>query len=240
MTNKVSLDWTNLNKSIVIEYTRKKYYNKFLYKLSYRVPGIRLISWNTRSPDIEQRIEAWNNRHDGINRPYSFLYGNDRANGSQIRSFYEVFQTKNENLKFRIEGNTFNLYSTDDDILYKIATNTLKEWKKSLISVSVVESDSARELLEKGLTIVKTKPDYAYRVKLREGFQKLNEKVGLATYLRNLGKDVRLSELMFDRLQANTKYFSGGYVYLNDPRLIDMLKLVAPNIIGPVDQMVNQ
>jgi hypothetical protein len=202
------------------------------------VPGIRLINWDTRNVDLDEKITSWNNR---VKHNQNFWhYGSEMADVKQIKTFFNIFQSKSSDIKFRIEGCTFNMYSNSEQLLYQLASVELEPWKKSLVSISLVESDSARELLEKGMTIVKTKPEYIYRVKLKEGFQKTSERTGLAVYLHNLGKDIRLSELMFDRLKADTKYFSGGYVYLNDPRLIDMLKLVAPNLIGPVDQMVNQ
>jgi hypothetical protein len=227
-------DWTKLNRTVSIQYTKRKYYNKFLYKLSYRVPGVRVISWVKDHSEIDTKLKQWNSR-----TPWgSYLY--DKAEADQIKIFYDLYNEKSQDLKFRIEGQTFNIYSNSEEFLHDLAKTRLKLFTKKIISISLIKSDDIKQLLEQGFTVVKRDPDYTYQIKLKEGFQKINEREGLATYLKNLGSDVKLSTLMFDRLKANTKYFSGGYVYLNDPRLIDMLKLVAPNLIGTVNQMVTQ
>lgn len=227
------LDWTNINNSIIITYTKKKFYNKFLYKLSYNVPGVRVLHWAKDSSDLTFRVINWNDRtHRRFNQP--------QADHDQIRDFYKVYQQKSEILKFRIEHDTFNIYSDSEQFLYDLSSTELKCWSSSLHVVSLVESAKDLQLLDQGFTIVKKEPEYAFRVKIREGFFKDSEKQGLALYLKNLGKEIRITKLMLSRLVGSGKYFGGGYVYINDPRLVDMLKLVAPNLIGPVNQMVTQ
>lgn len=227
------LDWNKINKNIITTYTKKKFYNKYLYRLSYNVPGIRIIHWTKNELDLKIRVLNWNDQAQmQLNRV--------QANHAQLLDFYRLYQQKNENLKFRIEHNTFNIYSDSEEFLYDLACTELKPWYRHLMSVSLVESADDLKLLEQGFTIVKKEPSYAFRVKIREGFFKDAERQGLALYLKNLGEEIRITKLMLSRLTGNTKYFGGGYVYVSDPRLIDMLKLVAPSLIGPVNQMVSQ
>jgi hypothetical protein len=232
-----SLDWHKLQKNITIEYTRKKFYNEFLYKLSYTIPGIRIISWIKDGSQIDEKVKAWNER---IKKSTNLWYNDAPVKKDQIIDFYNLYQTKSSNLKFRIERNTFNIYSNSENFLYDLAVNQLKNWNRQLISVSLIESPKSLELLNQGFTIVKTEPDYPYRVKLREGFQKISERRGLAIYLVGLGREIKCKSVLLDRLNNDTKYFAGGYIYLSDPRLIDMLKMVAPSVIGPVNQLVIQ
>lgn len=235
LTKMASLDWTKINNNIVITYTKKKFYNKFLYKLTYNVPGIRVIHWAKNNTDLNLRVMDWNDRVQ------KRINAQPQADLIQIREFFKLYQQKSESLKFRIEHNTFNIYSDSEQFLYDLSSTKLKSWTSSLQVVSLVESAKDLQLLDQGFTIVKKKPEYAFRVKIREGFFKdANERQGLALYLKNLGKEIRITKLMLSRLIGSGKYFGGGYVYLNDPRLVDMLKLVAPNLIGPVNQMVTQ
>ena len=227
------LDWNKINKEITITYTKKKFYNKYLYKLSYNVPGIRIVHWTKNESDLKIRVLNWNDQ--------AMMQQNRvPADYDQLLAFYRLYQQKNETLKFRIEHNTFNIYSDSEEFLYNLARTELKRWSYYLMVVSLVESADDLKLLDQGFTIVKKEPSYAFRVKIREGFFKETERQGLALYLKNLGEEIRITKLMLSRLMGNGKYFGGGYVYVSDPRLIDMLKLVAPSLIGPVNQMVSQ
>lgn len=229
----VSLDWNKVNKDIAITYTKKKFYNKYLYKLSYNVPGIRIIHWAKNEAGLKIRVLNWNDQSQ-------MQHSRVPADYNQLLDFYRLYQQKNENLKFRIEHNTFNIYADSEQLLYDMTQTELKAWSYYLTGVSLVESANDLKLLDQGFTIVKKEPSYAFRVKIREGFFKEAERQGLALYLKNLDKEIRITKLMLSRLTGNGKYFGGGYVYVSDPRLIDMLKLVAPSLIGPVNQMVSQ
>jgi hypothetical protein len=230
-------DWNKLKNNITVEYTRKKFYNEFLYRLSYNIQGIRIIAWIKDELQIDEKVDAWNLR---VSQGMTNWYYDDPVRKDQITDFYFLYQTKSKDLKFRIERNTFSIYSNSENFLYDLASTKLNQWKDQIINISLVESPKSLDLLNQGFTIVKTELEYQYRIKLREGFQKLSERKGLATYLGNLGDEVRCNKLILDRLIYDTKYFAGGYIYLKDPRLIDMLKMVAPSVIGPVNQLVNQ
>jgi hypothetical protein len=132
------------------------------------------------------------------------------------------------------------MYSKSQEYLYDLATGALDNYRSGLTEVSLVESDAALTLLDQGYTLIKKPTTYPYKVRLREGFQAHYERHGLATYLKNLGAEVKVTEYILRQLLSNNKYFHGGYVYVNDPKLIDMLRLVSPAVVGTVDQLVTQ
>lgn len=231
----VSLDWNKVKQNVVITYTKKKFYNQFLYKLSYNVPAVRLITWAKSIDHLKDKVDVWNSSSSK-----NVWYHKPFANLAQLEDFYKFYYNKPVSVKFRLEQGTFSIYSNSEQELYDIAVNNLANWSSDISVVSVVESQQVQTLLDQGFTVVKKPPKYAFRVRLREGFINLKERQDLKLYLTNLGKEVKVTDFILNRLDSNTKYFGGGYAYINDSRLISMLKLVAPTVIGPVNQMVNQ
>jgi hypothetical protein len=235
-----SSDWSNINPGVVVSYTKKKFYNTFLFKMSYRIPGARIITYAKNLANLSDRYEVYNDRVDNPGMYYQIRPHYKKANLTQLTVFYNLYAAKSKDYKFRIESETIMLYSNSQEYLHDLATGALNDYRSSLTEVSLVESDAALTLLDQGYTIIKKHTTYPYKVKLREGFQALYERHGLATYLKNLGTEVKVTEYILSQLSSNNKYFHGGYVYVNDPKLIDMLRLVSPAVVGTVDQLVTQ
>ena len=235
-------EWTKLNEEVKVSFTRKKYFNEFYYKLTYCVPGARLMTY--KYPDdheLMQRVIHYNTRHNNYNygiNLYRHAWNRPAADFDQLRSFAEVYHTKHADIKFRIEQDIFNIYSNSETYLYRVANLVLGEYKSRITEFCRPESADAKAKLDQGFTIVKKDPTHPYRVRLKEGFQTADERQGLATYLKNLKDDVKITTFMLDRLGGTYKYFSGGYIYVKDRRIIDLLILVSPNMIGTVNQMV--
>jgi hypothetical protein len=233
-------DWNNLANSKV-SFAKKKFFNEYYYRLTYYVPGARLLTHKILSEmTLLDRVQQYNARNSDLNLSWMmFRYSSrDLASFDQLKDFNEVFNAKNSGLKFRIERDTLNIYSKSDTFLYKIADVALGAWKHSIKDICVPESEQAKKILDQGYTIVKKLPTHPYRIKLKEGFPSISEKQGLGLYLKNLNDDVKITQFMLDRLAGTHKYFQGGYMYVKDPRIVDLLIMVSPTIIGTVNQMV--
>ena len=233
-------EWNNLAGGRV-SFTKKKFFNEYYYKLTYYVPGARLLTRKFLNEiTLLNQINQYNTWNSNFTYGHSmFRYrSRDPASFDQLKDFNEVFNAKNSGLKFRIECDTLNIYSKSDTFLYRIADVVLGSWKNSIRDVCVPESEQAKKILDQGYTIVKKLPTHPYRVKLKEGFPSIAEKHGLGLYLKNLNDDVKITKFMLDRLAGTHKYFQGGYIYVKDPRIIDLLIMVSPAIIGTVNQMV--
>lgn len=242
-----SLDWTKLNKNVRIAFTKKKYFNEFYYKLTYRVPGARLLTYKyTNDHGLLQHVAMHNDRWYHYHYTYTNIGTswsttrryNQKADFDQLRAFFEVYNIKNDDIKFRIEQDTLNIYTKSEPYLYRLADVMLGDYKSCITEICRPESKDAKDKLDQGFTIVKKEPSHPYRVKLKEGFQHVAECQGLALYLKNLNDDVRITTFMLDRLNGKYKYFSGGYIYVKDRRIIDLLIMVSPNLIGTVNQLV--
>lgn len=239
-----TLDWTKINPDIGILYTKKKFFNKYLFRANYFVPGARLITYYRSEVDdkvLFRRVDQYNS-HANARKT---VFGRLSADHQQIKDFSKLFHNKkanklSEDIKFRIEGCNFSIYSDNEASIFEIANQELSDWKSKLRSVSLIENSNSLELLMGGHTIVSKPQTHPYKIKLRETFNYSFERNCLMCYLQNLGEDVKVTEYILDRLSLENKYFPGGYVYVNDHRLIDMMRLVAPNLIGTVQILVTQ
>ena len=236
------LDWTKLHPDIKVAFTKKKYFNEYNYKLTYCVPGARLLTYKCPTEfALMQRVNSYNSRSNNFTHGmvlWAPRWYRETADFDQLRSFYEVYNNIKDGAKLRVEQDTLNIYSDSEAYLYRIANTMLGDQKACLREICKPESANAKHMLNQGFTLVKKQPTHPYRLRIRDGFQYAAERKCLADYLKNLNDDVKISEYMLARLGDGHKYFNGGYVYLKDPRIVDVLILVAPNLIGTVNQLI--
>lgn len=215
--------WYSINPNIKIIRTKKKFYNRYNHKLVYRVTGASSIPNNKSIENFNFRIGRY---HNGVV-------------SASIADVYNLYYERDKNLKFRIEGNALGIFCEDIDYLYQTASTKLKNHAPQILST--VLDQIQQDLLEQGLIIVKTPTDYIWRINLRSGFCKnLNDRHGLAKYLVNLGDEVKITKNLLAELASTTKYWSGGYFHVRDPKLADMIRLIVPNLVKSVDQLVVQ
>lgn len=241
LTSKASLDWNSLNSDIKISYTKKKFFNQYYFRLNYQVPGARLMTYG-HAATLADRVSNYNNL--SWRNMFRAHWHQKSAELNQIVDFYNFYHTENslptKQIKFRIECDTFSIYADCENQLYEIASKKLGTWTASISSVSLISSQTDFALLDQGHILVSKPQTHPYRVKIKETFNFPIEREALLTYLGNLGDHVRVTKFMLRRLAGDYKYFPGGYIHVDDPRLIDMLKLIAPNLVGAVNQLVHQ
>jgi hypothetical protein len=236
-------DWIDINPKISILYTKKKFFNKYFFRANYFVPGARLMTYY-RSDDtdaLSRRVDQYNS-HAHTRKTW---YGRMVANNEQIKDFSRLFHTKkgdksSDDIKFRIEGCNFSIYTDTEENIFNIASKDLSSWKSTLRSISLIENSHSRALLDQGGTIVSKPQSHPYKVSLKETFNYSFERSCLMNYLQNLEDNVKVTEYILGRLSLENKYFPGGFVYVKDHRLIDMMRLVAPNLVGSVQILVTQ
>lgn len=236
-----SLDWTKINSKIKFSYTKKKFFNEFYFRLNYTVPGARLISYNNTINDIEFKYRILNYNNNSMR--WRGIVQKDRlADAAQILDFSRIYHSDDHAypLKFRIESDQLSIYSNHENYLYKLASTDLGAWQSNILSISLIENDQDRLLLDQGYIISSRPQSHPYKIKIKETFDFDDDRQGLETYLQNLGNNVKVTKYMLERLSLKHKYFPGGYIYVNDHRLVDMLRLVSPNLIGSVQQLVTQ
>lgn len=233
-----TFDWNNLNQQIKISYTKKKFFNKFYFRLNYFVPGGRIATQGEREK-IPQRVFQFNNKEMFWARLN--YYDADEDQILDFHDFYQSVKTPSmSEIKIRIESYNFSIYSTSESELYKIAETSLSKWKSSIRSVCLISDPGDYDLLDQGHILVTKPQTHPYRVQLKEGFNYTAERQALASYLKNLGDHVRITTFMLSRLGSPSKYFPGGTLHFDDERLVNLIQLIAPNVVGRVNKLIYQ
>ena len=80
-----TFDWINLNQHIKISYTKKKFFNKFYFRLNYFIPGGRIATYGEEST-IPLRVLQFNNKDF-----YWARYNPYDADQDQILDFYNFY-----------------------------------------------------------------------------------------------------------------------------------------------------
>lgn len=214
------LPWHSLNKFLTIYPTKNKFYNRYLYKLNYNLLGAHLIS-------------VYKNKQFPIR--FSKLSDRDQE---KLEIFNLVLRNKSMDLRWRTEGNSLSIFGTSEQELYDLAQGRLGAYKSSLNSVTRVASEKDFANLEAGCIIMATPTKYKYRVTIREGWRMTQDRYNLATYLKSIQSEVKISQFLLQGMINQHKYLHSCYFYVNDPKIVSMIALVAPNIVKRVQEVV--
>ena len=216
--------WYNLNDYIKIVGTQRKFYRRYLHKLVYTVYGAWALSGSETIDALRGKLSR--SRHQLDLRTIEL-----------VTPFFDLYTAKDSRLRFIAERSTLSVFCDDIDYLFELAQDKLSPHKPEILS-TVLDQDS-QELLDKGMILVKTPTEHCWRINIRSGFYRnLAERQGLAQYLKNLGDEVKVTKNILQRLGSNDKYLYGGYFHVKDPRVVDMIRLITPDLVQSVDQLV--
>lgn len=243
MTKTGSFDWSKVNTGLKFTFTKKKFFNQCYYRLNYALPGARLITYYQEEHHHDlflKRVDNWN-AISSYARRHSYVK-HLSADANQLLPFAKIYKGDHRprRVRFRIEADVLSIYSDSEDFLYNLATNELSAWSKCAVSFSMPENDNVQALLDQGYVIVNKPQTHIYKIKLRETFGRNVERKHLGNYLQSLGNDVKVTKYILEHLFREHKYFPAGYIYVNDLRIVDMLRLVSPNLVGSVQHLITQ
>lgn len=216
------LPWNKINKFVDILPTKRKFYDKYLYKLVYDLRGAHIFS-------LYSKNFFSNNFH--TNR----LSESERE---KIDVFVTVFRNKDLDLRWRSEGNSLSIFGQSEHELYELASNKLLAYKSSLRSVTRVMNEQDLADLEAGHVIMSEKTAFPYKVTIRQGLRNTHDRHILGNYLKSIRSEVKISDFLLQGMIHQNKYLHSCYFYVNDPKIVSMIALVAPNIIKRVQTVV--
>ena len=216
----VLLPWNKLNTFLDILPTKKKFYNRYLYKLTYHVVGAYLISMCKDNTFKSIR---------GAHNPLDL---------EKLKVFSCVLKNKEYDLRYRSEGSSLSIFGTSEQELYDLATGRLGAFKSSLRSVTRVQSEEDLAVLEAGCIIMATPTEFRYRVAVKEGWRKRQERQNLGNYLNSIRSEIKISDFLLQGMMTQHKYLTSCYFYVNDPKIVSMIALVAPGVIKRVQEVV--
>lgn len=221
--------WYDINNKIKINYTKKKFYKKYLHRLDYHVPCAHFLRMVSTTDQLYLRVYGHYNRYQQL--PVDSVI-------KRLDVFLNLLN-KETIKKIRIERSNLAIFDDDLDNLYRLATNELKDFQQDIKTLVTVKNNEELEILNQNYIIARMPTDYLYRVNLRSGlYHNLEERHGFAKYLAAVGTEIKITKNLLSTLLSTNKYLQGGYFYVRDPDIISMILLIMPRIVLSVDPLV--
>lgn len=208
--------------------TNRKFYNKWVYKISLCIPGISII--RSRSHSEVEAICSLNKIYNGIT-PYSIKKA--ILNKNEILKINDfIFNLKAEHGK-RIEGDYIDFYTNDSEIY-----NTILTTFSNVVKICYAPRNDLIEELNSNKYIICNKLPYnKYRYKVYILPHKLKtsflEKQKYISWIENQSK-ILVSEKTkkwFIKMEFN---WDRRYMYVEDKNTLLLLQMRNPNVLGRI------
>lgn len=229
-------EWKKLNSEVTVADTRKQYYNKYYCSIKYFCPGGRVIM--SKSDDIAKVVEMRKQLIRAYSYGSSWRSSRERLNlasVSQLEAVRSVRQTYSSLIKFRVEEPSVIIYSVDESTLVDVATE-LHEWDHTLQHVTRPRDNNALVALSNGSIIVKENLGYKFKFMCKDGVY--HNKKNLASYLTNLGDQVKVSKTVMQTLTRPGAYMFSVWFYASDASIATMLNIIEPNFVTNIHEVV--
>lgn len=220
-----SSQWIDLNPNIKIIPSNRKFYNQYPYKITFYVIKAYALRMANDADHLEQISKL--SRH----KP-SWL------DSAILNDFFRMYQSRQQDFRFRCEGDSISIFSENEYNLYDLVISDLSGHTSRLESITRIMNDKDREVIESDKIIMRTPTEFRYKVMLRSGFKNINDRRNLAKYLLSIQSEIKISDLLLHGMLSQYKYLTSCYFYVNDPKIVSMIALVAPNIVKRVQEVV--
>ena len=241
-----TLSWTQLNPTVKQVSTKKKFFNQYLYKAVVDAPGCRLINdkkvlYCGMTDLLQQRIEFLNLKKTNSYARYFVSKAENLTNNARVDQLEYWFDVKNslkDSVKIRLEEPNLTVYCNDANQLHSLLKDNYPERVKE---IHTPKNESSIAALNRGEIITKGKPEFQYKIILKENkLRDAETKRNLLDYLYNLGDDeICLTKSLVKHLGSNTMWFPGGYFYAKDEKIITFINLIAPDCIAGFYKLSN-
>jgi hypothetical protein len=233
--------WGKSNPNIKLETTKKQYFNRYLWRLVYDLPGASLIS-DKRVSDIveyvrERRRQVKDHSYYSLANSYYAMH-RERYAGVDEESLARIRLTMNsfkDLVKYRVEHNTMQIYAENEADLIRVSQAIGHDG--SIVSISSPQPGT-EDALRNG-NVIMNKIDYKYKIVLRDGNYSTETKNSVLMQL-DQREDVKVPKNLRVMLGKRFPALWGGYFYANDDSIVTVLSLISPGIVGkihPIDHL---
>lgn len=233
-----TLFWKNLSPEIKIESSTRQFFKQYFYRLEVYAPGCKSI----RDEDIAESISRRALWARSYNQPGSWWNHQlvKYLAEADVGFLHSLGTIKYEypDVKIRTEEPKFSIYATDETMIKSVAQSIDPDHRNQIISICGPENNSYCDILKNNAVLVKKPPKFRYRVFFKEKQFDFNIRNQIYSYLEQLGDIVRMTDHTKDSLMKPHNWIWGCYFYTNDRGVADMVRLINPDIIREVSELV--
>ena len=204
-------------------------------------PGCRSIIYD----NLEQHLQ-WRTHNNGAQH-YTYGVGSwyntkmarylQEADVKQLKILQKIKLNESDlGVKVRIEEPYVDIYAYSENKLKELA-----EWFNDPACVKKVygpENEISAGLLSENKILRKRKPNFRYKITLKESKFSTATRTAVLNYLQSLGTEVKLPRSIEQQLTKKHEWIWGCYFYADDSRIVTMLQLIDPNIVREVSELV--
>lgn len=233
--------WIQYNPNIIVDHPTKKYFGRYLYRLTILAYGGRLIdSKGSISADKQRRVDLTT----GIHSHSWFSYRNRNIEQADVDLLIQLRELKHDRKELgilvRIEEPHIQIYTDSNEKLQEVVKKYFAGFEHYVISVSGPENLEAEQALNSGAIIRKKDNGYRYKVILRDGRYTFDLKSTVLNYLSNLGDAVQIPTSTVMMLRKESGYIWNCYFFTNDINITSFITLISPGLVSNYHELVTR
>ena len=233
-----SLSWKNLAPNIEVLPTQKIFYKQYLYKLELLAHGGQSINSKysvMHSLDIRQR--SYRSINYGGSWAVKMSYSLAKANVEWLEYLKAFKAAVDFDCKIRIEEPRIQIYASNEQDLLDFVKQMPSQYIEYAASITRPVNDQERELLQSGKKLLKSTPEYNFKINFRDGKYDLETKRNILNYLDSLEELVRVPDHARKELTKNYTNTWDVYIYTKDSSITTFLQIIAPRLIRSITEM---
>jgi hypothetical protein len=233
-----SLSWKNLVPDIEVLPTQKIFYKQYLYKLELLAHGGQSIgSKYSVAKSLEVRERSYRAINYGGSWAVRMSYSLAKADIEWLEYLKAFKAAVNFDCKIRIEEPRIQIYASNEQDLLDFVGRLPEQYVEYAAVITRPANDRERYVLQSGKKLMKSTPEYNFRINFRDGKYEVGTKLHLLNYLDSLGDTVRVPD--HARKELTKKYTNTWdiYIYTKDSTITTFLQLIEPRIIRTIIEM---
>jgi hypothetical protein len=233
-----SLSWKNLAPNIEVLPTQKIFYKQYLYKLELVAHGGQSInSKYSVAKSLEVRERSYRAINYGGSWAVRMSYSLAKADIEWLE-YLKLFKAGVAfDCKIRIEEPRIQIYASNEQDLLDFVGQLPEQYIEYAVSITRPANDCEREALQSGKKLLKSTPEYNFRINFRDGKYDIVTKQHVLNYLDSLGDTVRVPDHARKELTKNYSNTWDVYIYTKDSSITTFLQLIEPRIIRTIIEM---
>lgn len=233
-----SLSWKNLVPNIEVLPTQKIFYKQYLYKLELLAHGGQSINSKysiMHSLDIRQR--SYRSINYGGSWASRMSLSLSQSNVEWLE-YLKLFKASIAfDCKIRVEEPRMQIYASNEQDLINFVQQIPEQYLSFVVSITRPNNDQERDILLTGKKLLKSTPEFGYKINFRDGKYDLETKRNIINYLDSLGDLVRVPAHARRELTKSYTNTWDVYIYTKDSSITTFLQIIAPRIIRTIIEM---